>query len=209
MQTLNISQIIQLNLPSSQYYRVKHVKNQIVLHHTAGGPTAESVLAWWKRTPARIATAFIIDRKGVIYQCFHSSYWAHHLGTKLKNNTLLNQQSIGIELCCWGGLTEHGDEFYSYTGTEIPKDEIVSYPQKFRGYYHFQCYTHEQLESLQSLVVYLCEKYKIPKFLAFDKWDTSKRATSGKPGIFTHINYRKDKSDCHPQIDLITKLLEL
>jgi hypothetical protein len=40
-------------------------------------------------------------------------------------------------------------------------------------------------------------------------WDVSKNALSGKPGIYTHVSYRKDKSDCVPQPELITALQSL
>jgi hypothetical protein len=35
------------------------------------------------------------------------------------------------------------------------------------------------------------------------------KALSGTPGVWTHVSYRADKSDCHPQIELINALKEL
>jgi N-acetyl-anhydromuramyl-L-alanine amidase AmpD len=208
MKKLDISTIIHTPLPATQYYREKHHKTQIVLHHTAGG-TINSTLSWWKLTPARIATAFLIDREGRIHQCFHSSYWAHHLGTKHHNNTQLNKQSIGIELVNWGPLTrkpiQKKDEvpnFLTYTGKVLPLSDIVMYPEGYRGQQFYQKYTNDQLQSLKLLLEYLGEKYGIPTEIHDDIWELNPLAWGGEKGVFSHVSYRKDKTDCHPQMQL-------
>ena len=33
--------------------------------------------------------------------------------------------------------------------------------------------------------------------------DISRSTLSGNPGIYTHVSFRKDKSDCHPQEELV------
>ena len=96
-------------------------------HLNVSGPTAKNVQATWAKTKERVGTAFIIDGAGLIHQCFSSNHWAHHLGTRLLNNVVLNQQSIGIEICNWGGLKRKGNRFFSLTGKEIPKEEVVDY----------------------------------------------------------------------------------
>lgn len=205
---LDIASIVQVRLPETQYYPETHPKKQIVLHHTVSGPSAKNVMAGWAKTPARIGTAFIIDGIGIIHQCFSSSHWAHHLGTKHKNNTTLNQQSIGIEICSWGGLIKKGYKFYSTTGTEIPIDEVIDYGNDWRGFRYFQKYKPEQLESLKLLVLYLCERYNIPPNFNMDIWEINQKALVGMRGIYTHVSYRKDKSDCHPEPSL-SLLLEI
>lgn len=209
MKKLDINSITQVWLPETQYYQEKQRKNQIVLHHTAGSSSVEGVLAWWKKTPARIGTAFIIDRSGIIYQCFHSSYWAHHLGTKRKNNTILNKQSIGIELCCWGSLTKKYDYFMSYKGKQIPREDVIYYDESFRDCHYYQSYTLNQIESLRLLILYLSNKYKIPMDFHSNMWNLSSAALSETPGIFSHVSFRSDKSDCHPQSELVEMLLNL
>jgi hypothetical protein len=37
-------------------------------------------------------------------------------------------------------------------------------------------------------------------------WGLSNTAIRGNKGIFTHVSYRKDKSDCHPQKELVDVL---
>lgn len=211
---LDTSKIVQVRLSENQYYQDEHPKKQIVLHHTVSNGNARNVMSWWASTPAKVGTAFIIDREGIIYQCFSSKHWAHHLGTKSKNNKILNQQSIGIELCSWGPLKRKENpmlkgspKFFSSTGTEVPKDEVIKLSKPFRGHLYYQKYTEKQLKSLQILVNYLCEKYKIPKTYNADMWGYSRMAMKGNHGIYTHVSFRKDKSDCFLQQELIEMLV--
>jgi N-acetyl-anhydromuramyl-L-alanine amidase AmpD len=202
MKKLDINSIIQARLPATQFYAEKHDKKQIVLHHTVSNGNANNVISAWKKTPSRVGTAFIIDGEGIIHQCFSSAHWAHHLGTKLKQNKLLNQQSIAIEICSWGGLKKVGQKYYSTFGIELKENEVLNYNKTIRGFQYFQKYKPKQLESLKLLVQYLCEKYAITPKLNSDIWDINQQALSGIRGIFTHVSYRKDKSDCHPQLEL-------
>jgi N-acetyl-anhydromuramyl-L-alanine amidase AmpD len=214
IEKLDTSKIVQVRLKENQYYPEEHPKKQIVLHHTVSNSNAKNVMSWWAKTPAKVGTAFIIDRDGVIHQCFSSKHWAHHLGTKSKENKQLNQESIGIELCSWGPLTRKENpmlkgspNFFSSTGTEVPKEEVVKLDKPFRGHLYYQKYTSSQLKSLQILLNYLCETYGIPKKYNPDMWEYSRMAMKGNPGIYTHVSFRKDKSDCFPQQELIDMLL--
>ena len=206
---LDTSKIVQTRLKDTQYYQEEFPKKQIVIHHTVSNGNAKNVVAWWGKTPARIGVAFVIDREGIIHQCFSSKHWAHHLGIKSKKNTQLNQQSIGIELCAWGSLkrsdikSEIVAQFTSSTGTIVPTNEVIELEQPFRGSKYYQKYTDKQLKTLQILLNYLCETYHIPNTYNSDMWDYSRSAMNGSPGIWTHVSFRKDKSDCFPQIELI------
>lgn len=203
---LETSKIVQVRLKEDQYYPEEHTKKQIVLHHTVSGPSAKNVMNGWATTTERVGVAFIIDREGVIFQCFSSKHWAHHLGIKSKNNKKLNQESIGIELCSWGALVKKGDQFLSSKGNVIPKEEVVDLGKTWKGYRYYQNYTSKQLSSLKTLVIYLTNTYKIPLNFNPDMWELSNKALSGNPGIYTHVSYRKDKSDCFPQDELVSIL---
>jgi N-acetyl-anhydromuramyl-L-alanine amidase AmpD len=209
---LDTSKIVQVRLKENQYDQEEFPKKQIVLHHTVSNGNAKNVMAWWSKTPSRVGVAFIIDREGVIHQCFSSKHWAHHLGTKAKNNKQLNQESIGIELCAWGSLkrgkitSSIKATFTSSFGTVVPNDEVVELEKPFRGSRYYQKYTDKQLKSLQILVNYLCETYKIPKTYNPEMWEYSRSAMNGSPGIWSHTSFRKDKSDCFPQKDFIKSL---
>lgn len=203
---LDIKRIVQIKFPESQFYKEEQAKKQIVIHHTVSGPDATRVFEGWASNPDRIATAFVISADGTIVQGFNSKYWAHHLGLKKPNNTALNKASIAIEVCNWGGLTTKDGKYYSAFNREIDPAEVIDYGKKWRGYRYFHKYTAQQIESLGQLVVYLANKYAIDKTYQEDMWDISKNALAGKPGIYTHVSYREDKSDMHPQAELIAML---
>lgn len=205
-----LKQIVQYPLDKTQYFQEKYTKRQIVLHHTASSGNAKNVIAGWNKNAERVGVAFVIDREGIIYQAFSSAHWAHHLGTHEINNTLLNKQSIGIELCNWGQLKLFKSKFYNYLNQEIPLEEVYEYEKPFRYSLYYQKYTDEQLTALKNLIQYLCEFYKIPNNYKSEMWDISRSsALSGSPGIYSHVSFRKDKSDCHPQEELVELLKDL
>ena len=230
---LNLSEIIQVDFPTDQYYRYQTEKNQIDIHHTVSPDGVMGDINWWKKTKARIATAIIIARNGDIYQCFSTKYWAHHLGVPsdfLKDlgysdyttrNKLLNQASIGVELDSWGGLVQHTNKKWhparwdSKLNKMMPNlrykaiENIVEYKEGYRGFYGYEKYTDEQIESLRQLLVYWSEVYNIPLDYNPDMWDVSKKALNGESGIWSHVSFREDKSDCHPQQELIDMLKSL
>ncbi len=209
---LDTSKIVQVRLKDTQYYQEEFPKKQIVIHHTVSNGNAKNVIAWWGKTPARIGVAFVIDREGIIHQCFSSKHWAHHLGIKGAKNKQLNQQSIGIELCAWGSLKRSDlksgidAQFTSSTGTIVPTNEVIELEKPFRGSKYYQKYTDKQLKTLQILLNYLCETYNIPNTYNSEMWDYSRSAINGSPGIFTHVSFRKDKSDCFPQEEFVKVL---
>lgn len=203
MNELNLSDIIQHNFDSSQYYREVFDKRQIVLHHTSGG-NINGTLNWWLNDNKHIGTAIIIDRDGSIHQVFSTKYWSHHLGIRNSDNTKLNKQSIGIEICNWGGLTKENGKYYNYVGGLISEDRVVKH--SYRGYEYFEKYTEEQIESLEKLLIYLCKKYDIPCNFNNYMFDVSEEALNGIKGIWSHSSYRSDKSDIYPDLDLIDML---
>ncbi len=200
---MKIQKIITRFLDETQYYKQQFQKKQIVIHHTVSNGSAPNVIDGWKVTQERIGVAFVIDRQGVMYQTFSSMYWAHHLGTHEPNNVKLNQQSVGIELCNWGPLTKKEDKFYNCLDQEIQYNDVEVYEIPFRGSCYYQRYTDAQLYSLKELLQYLCTAYFIPKTYKPEMWELCENALKGNPGIYTHVSFRKDKSDCHPQKELI------
>lgn len=209
---LNLSEIKQTNFPTNQYVREETKKTQIVLHHTVSGRGVDGDVNWWLKDPSRIATHFIIGWDGTIYQNYSSKYWAYHLGEMTStfhklglNYSRHDQNTIGIEIDSWGGLSKKDGKFYHAYGREVSEDIVYTMDKPFRGYRYFEKYTPEQIESVRKLLVYFNEKYNIP--LKYnDQWDISKDALSGVPGIYYHVNYREDKSDVYPYPPLITMI---
>jgi N-acetyl-anhydromuramyl-L-alanine amidase AmpD len=231
---LNLSELVQVDFPSNQYYREETQKNQIVLHHTVSGGYAQGVIDWWIEDPQHIATHFVIQKDGKIFQLYSSKYWAHHLGVKAPflqslgfrdyedRNVLLNKATVGIEICNWGGLVKDNSgvfhpakwdtdlkKYVPYMKVIIPDDQVQTYSKNFRDFFYFEKYSPEQIESVNRLVVYLCDKFNIPKNYQSGMWDISLDALGSVPGIWTHVSYRKDKSDMHPQPEMISILENL
>ncbi len=218
------------NFPATQYVQEVTRKRQIVLHHTVSGEGVNGDLSWWMKTPERVATAYLIDRQGVVHQLFDDKYWAYHLGMEQRffakagcPYKKLDPQSVGIELDSWGALMPASDgKFYPVRwNTETKRMEAntkcqpVKYfyeycqQSKFRGFTYFERYTTAQLDALRELLRNLCTRHGIPKTYNPDIWDVSKRALTGEAGIFTHASYRPDKSDAHPQPELINLIKTL
>jgi N-acetyl-anhydromuramyl-L-alanine amidase AmpD len=219
---LDLKKIIQVNFPENQYYKSQTPKKQIVLHHTVSGQGVQGDINWWLQTASRVATHVIIDWEGKIYQCYSSKYWGHHLGVKNDNynNVLLNKQSIGVEIDSWGGLIENNGKWYPAKWDEknkknIPNlkagvvENVQTYKNGFRGYYGFEKYTNEQLVATKKLLLYWKKMFNIDIKYNPNMWDVNEDALNGKNGLWTHVSYRKDKSDCHPQPELIDMLKSL
>lgn len=224
-----VESITQAQLSKNQYVDEIFDKQQIYLHHTASSPDPFGVIEWWQSNKDRIATAFIIAgnsgvmkrwKDGEIVQCFSSKKGAWHLGVSRadlargepgsKTSTMLNLNSVGIELCNWGYLIQKNGKFITYEGNAVPENQICEYTTPFRGYKHYQKYTDAQIESMRKLLMYLCDLYSIEKkFKGKEIFDIDKRALRGENGIFTHVSVRVDKFDCHPQPELIQMLESL
>jgi hypothetical protein len=228
---LDISRIVLESIGHKNYFREEYPKRQIYLHHTVSHPSPVGDINSWRRLPYRIGTAMLIAglpypeetyyRDGDIYQCFNSRYWALHLASHARANRipiqyrnkehtrLLERHSIGIEICNAGWLTWENGRFYSTFRRVIPDDQVIEYVDKYRGQRFYHKYTDAQIESLRQLLVYFGEKYDIPLAYQPGMWDISEQALRGEPGIYTHTSVRSDKTDCHPQPELVKMLMEL
>jgi N-acetyl-anhydromuramyl-L-alanine amidase AmpD len=192
MSTITIDR--QWRLTDNQYFKEETEKTNICLHHTVGG-SAKSTFNYWQSNPDRIATSYIVDRDGTIYEVFDPLYWAHHLGLKLPKNTIYNQRTIGIELASEGalrsgnelnvslgnlGLAPKFDSEYLYAfDIDTPpytnakklyhiisdKEKYFDYGLLFRGYSYFDVYEESQVIATIKLVNHLCEQFDIPKQL--------------------------------------------
>lgn len=216
--SLDTTKIKQVPLDEKNYIKEDSKKSQIVLHHTAGGPSAVNVVNGWakdKRGP--IGTCVAISADGEIVQAFSSKYWAYHLGVKqevFRSRGLawrnLDKISIGIEICNWGGLTLENGKFMTYVDTVVPENQVVEYKDGFKGYKYYHKYTDQQIEATRDLLIYWADMYDIS--LAYDYnrlFTVNNDALTGVNGVYTHNSYRKDKVDIHPfpaMIDMLKSL---
>ncbi len=229
-------QIIDKILEEGEYVAEKTIKNTIYLHHTAGSHRADWTIDNWNKdrtatkSRLRVATAFVIggldktgsDKDGMdgkVYRAYNEDFWASHLGLKTTNNNQLNKQSIGIEICNYGPLSKTpAGKFLTYVSSEVNPSQVCNLGYLFRGSLYHHKYSNKQIDSLKELLLFLKGKYNIDlKKGLFPILDTPKAggfeinndALSGKPGVWSHTSVRKDKSDIHPQDELIAMLKTL
>jgi N-acetyl-anhydromuramyl-L-alanine amidase AmpD len=217
-----------IELTDDQFFKEETTKTMIFIHHTAGNSSPFGVIKDWQMTPERVATHFVIGgipsvlpakwSDGDILQTYSTKYWGHHLGLKPehlvaggKSNKELNMTSISIELCNWGPLTKNAaGKYLTYINTVVPEAQVVHLDAPYKGYSYYHAYTDAQLASLKELLVFLCDKWTIPKKYFGDKiFQVCHEALIGTPGIFTHTSVRPDKSDCYPHPQLIQLLQHL
>lgn len=187
-------------LPNHEFYPLVTKKRNIVLHHTVSS-TAKSALAWWRQSPGRVATAYVIDKDGTVYRAFDDKYWAHHLGLRTRNNTDLNRRSVAIELVnegyTWPSDRQPGARCWLYPGGPHYTGPLVQPGgQPWRGCNMWPAYTDDQVEACAELVLDILQRHNLPKTLApaggFDM------AIPDKYTIYTHHNVRQDKTDLSP-----------
>lgn len=197
-------------LPPSGYIAEQHDKDLVLLHFTAG-TSARSAYNTWMAAAARVATAYILDVDGKIYELFDPSYWAYHLGVKGADsaNHRHDKRSIGIEIVnpgplkpnsagelCWWYPANRFETVWCKTG------ETRRYVKKaYRGFNHFAAYSDAQIQSLTPLLRSLCERFSIPARLPA----VAKRPLADPGGYFkafagiaSHQNFRADKFDVGP-----------
>ena len=199
-------------LPPKEFAGEITRKDLIVLHFTAG-TTARSAFDTWRRDPLRVATAYLVDVDGTIYEVFPPESWAAHLGVKGTNNAH-DKRSIGIEIANVGPLQRATDdpsvlnwwprkskdapEFTTRFCTLDESDRYVAAP--YRRMTHFAAFPPGQVDAAASLVRYLCDRFSIVPTLPSGprRFDCDPGAFASYTGVCTHANFRADKWDIGP-----------
>jgi N-acetyl-anhydromuramyl-L-alanine amidase AmpD len=206
----------QYRLNPNQYIKQVFEKTQIILHYTAGGPSAKNVIDYWNGDEPQIATPFVIDGNSAsIYECYNPDYWSYHLGIKGTKGRL-DKASIGVEVCAYGPLKEKDGKFYAwpndYSSVVVPSERICNLERDFRGFHHYEAFTDQQVIALEVLLNFLIPKYniKIQKSFDFTWFDYNEAVIRNTlPGLWSHTTVRKDKFDLYPDkrvIDMLNRL---
>ncbi|MGD1841567.1 MAG: hypothetical protein ACFB0B_11830 [Thermonemataceae bacterium] len=195
--------VVELQDFAGFYFAETFPKRQIVWHHSAGWDDARGMYDWWKNDGARqVATAVGIENDGTIFRGFNEQYWAHHLGMKHVDNVVRNQQSVAVEICNWGGLTEKDFQLYSWADVPVNRSETIRVD--YRGYQYFEIYTSAEINTLKYWTLLNALRFGIPvAYREQDMWQVSQNAINGVPGLYTHGSYVSWKSDVAPQPNLI------
>ena len=131
----------------------------------------------------------------------------------------------------WYPARTDGDTQKLVPNTRVkPIENVVQYkspeyPKGFHGFFGFERYTQEQINATRKVIMAISKKfagidlkyvndiYGGNMWGVFDtttnRWKVDENAMEGKSGIWTHVSYRPDKSDCHPQQELIDMLKSL
>jgi len=180
---------------------------------------------WANDKKGRVSTAWGVVDDGTVFQGFDPKFFGYAIYVQSKYNRIpkqyktkaqdnfLNRHSIQVEICNFGGLTEIDGKFYAWPAKgkaiskyEIPEERVMYYPDGFRGYHAFEKYTDQEVATIKFLAQYVNQKFGIPLHYNEDMWDISENALKGAAGIYSHVSFRTDKSDCHPQPNLIRAL---
>ncbi len=196
-------------LPAKEYIPTVVEKDLIVLHFTAGR-SAKSAFQTWLNSPARVATAYVVDPNGKICELFDPSYWAFHLGIKGTGGKH-DRRSIGIEIANVGPLKVAPNNpnrlnwWPNEWGTRYcRRDETSKYLEtRYRDIDFFASMPDEQIDSVGQLVHHLCERFDIPKRIpsAARRMECDVAHFSEFQGVAAHQNFRKDKWDVGPAFD--------
>lgn len=197
-----------LALPSSQYYPVEVKKDLLILHFTAGA-TARSAVDTWKATPEHVATAYVVERDGTIFEVFPPSCWAYHLG--IKGGTAHERRSIGIEIVNVGPLQPAGGNAQALNwwpkewGQQYCSvDDSGKYVEcSYRGKRYFAAFPDGQVQAVSRLVHRLCDRFNLPRSLpsAPRRLECDHAYFDSYKGIATHANFRPDKWDIGPAFE--------
>lgn len=209
-------------LSTKEYVNQKTKKDTIFLHHTAGGHRADWTINTWNTdSRGRISTSYVIsgastagndyNHDGRIFRAFPDEFWSWHLGVT-GTNGFLDKKSIGIEICNYGWLTTNKyGQFFNYVKKQVPENMVYDLGFEWKKYRYFHKYTDKQIESTYKLLLFLKNKHgiQISKNWDINSFNINNNALNGEGGLYTHVNVRKDKTDCHPQPELIQMLNSL
>ena len=197
-----------LPLPRGEYHHNVTDKRGVCEHHTAGGKDARTLQSnWAKDKRGRVATAVGISYDGSIYQYFPLQCWANHIAmfrVGMKNDTLINSQYIGIELCNWGYLELKNGIFFNYVGGIVPSNEVAQLDKPFMGHIYYHKYSDAQIAANRTVLKELKEifgfQYETNIPLDASWFDIDTKAQNGLRVLTTHTNFEGNKkADCSPQ----------
>lgn len=223
--------IIDFPLQPNEYFSQVFEKENIFLHLTGGNRNAYFVQNGWERdnmsAQGAVGTAFILSgddsqnksgwaiEDGQVLRVFDDKFWAYHTGTGVPS---LDQKSVAIEICNWANLTQRNGRFFTWTGEEIPSNQVEELD--FRGVRFWHKISDKQLESLRGLLKMLLDKYpkikenyqnQLRNNVFASSWSDFKMSVLNQTekGIVTHTNVIRPEARLRWDIPPFPRLLEV
>lgn len=221
----------QLIMEVDEYFAGPHQPEYLFYHFTAGWHNPFNVVKSWNNdTRGRVGTEWVIGGPsirdgskqfdGQVVKCMPDGAWGWHLGNVDRK---MQENSVGIEVCNFGPLTEVGEGFKTYTGQWADDSQIYDLGVKWRGYRYWHKYSDAQIEALRDLTLHIALKHNINLEEGLKRWlnelndneqihafDYHDAAARGKvKGLLSHSNVRRDKLDMSPQQNLIQMIKSL
>lgn len=158
----------------------------IVLHDTEDNSNAESIINWWDSNGKGVATHFIINKDGSIFQCVPLNKIAHHVGYGDTGNNRkygVEDESRDDKIGTGDpgeGVTDYGMNSYSVGIELVHVGGEGDYPER-------------QLESLDKLIEYIDAYYGFKsEIIDHKEWRAGNSDTS--PEFKQYLtNYRKSR----------------
>lgn len=155
---------------------------------------------WEKKSSVgyKKTTPYTIGLDGAIYEHFDSDYWSRIFGVKE-----IDKGILPISLENEGSLKFNGKKkkFINWSGDIYRRDKDDVHIEKWRGDMFWSPYTIEQINSLTSLVFFLCEKHGIK--LRIKDVDFDDVFLENYQGIVTKHDYNILSRDINPSFNRI------
>ena len=214
------------------YWKGPFKKQWLVFHHTAGGPSPYQTIDIWEKDAKTVATEFVVGGDGTTLRCIPEGSWGAHLTI---GNTQLHRESIGVEICNYGGLTKGGyytvqnkkqvwvakdaNKFYNAYGTLMDNSVVFDLGWTYRYHQYFHKYTDSQIEACKVICEHARDTYKIDINGGLKELINEggvKKAfefilpyVNANPGVYTHGNVFEGKNDIYPDPRFIDMLMTL
>jgi len=142
---------------------------------------------------------------GKVIRFFDDKYWSNYIDS---SNINLDIMSITIELCNDGPLIKRDDKFYTMFGKLVKGQNVIELETPFKGYKYWSKYSNEQIQSLNSLLKYLINKWNmdIEKNMYNESWFDYHKKWISTDGIRIDSQLDINTLGVFPQKDIINML---
>lgn len=184
-------------LPEDNYHKEVYDKTQIIIGHTHRvGMLHYGSWIYRLNGKNKKSATFTINKEGVVYQHYDPKYYSNFVDNQQDKASI----SIILENVGWFRKDNMIDRYVDWLGHNYKKqpDEVMM--KRWRNHVYWDKYTKSQMESLQELVVRLCEEYKIPKdFIGNNVYNEDVDLFKG---ITFRSNYYQESTDVSPAFEL-------